>query len=49
LGTKLTEEETTLYYTDVPSDKSSDSESLANEAPAEAPHVARPKRLQELR
>lgn len=49
LGTKLTEEETTLYYTDVPSDKSSASESLADEAPAEAPHVARPKRLQELR
>ena len=49
LGTKLTEEETTLYYADLPSDKSADGESLAEETPTEAPHVATPKRPRELR
>lgn len=49
LGTKLTEEETTLFYVDLPSDKSSNEQSVAEEAPAEAPHIATPKRLQERR
>jgi uncharacterized repeat protein (TIGR01451 family) len=48
LGTKLTEEETTLYYADLP-DRSSEAESLTDETSAEPPHVAAPKRLKELR
>jgi hypothetical protein len=49
LGTKLTEEETTLYYADLPADKSSDLESISDDTPTEAPHVATPKRLRDLR
>jgi uncharacterized repeat protein (TIGR01451 family) len=48
LGTKLTEEETTLYYADA-SERSQESESLAAESASEPPHVATPKRLKELR
>jgi uncharacterized repeat protein (TIGR01451 family) len=48
LGTKLTEEETTLYYADA-SERSDDGESLAEESTSEPAHVAAPKRLKELR
>lgn len=47
LGTKLTGEETTLFYADLAADKSDD-EALADE-PAATPHVATPKRLGDLR
>jgi uncharacterized repeat protein (TIGR01451 family) len=47
LGTKLTEEETTLYYAD--SERSQEPESLADESSSQAPHVAAPKRLKDLR
>lgn len=48
LGTKLTGEETTLFYADLAADKSDD-EALADEPASPAPHVATPKRLGELR
>jgi uncharacterized repeat protein (TIGR01451 family) len=44
LGTKLTEEETTLYYADLPAERSSEQEMIADEPPAETPHIATPKR-----
>jgi uncharacterized repeat protein (TIGR01451 family) len=48
LGTKLTEEETTLYYADLP-DRAAEAEAIV-EKPADEPvHVATPKRLKELR
>jgi uncharacterized repeat protein (TIGR01451 family) len=48
LGTKLTEEETTLYYADA-SERSQEGESMAEESTSEPAHVAAPKRLKELR
>ncbi|HET6882308.1 MAG TPA: hypothetical protein VFI31_19240 [Pirellulales bacterium] len=49
LGTRLTEEETTLYYADLPADKSSDAESVVDQPAEEAPHVAAPKRVRSVR
>lgn len=49
LGTKLTEEETTLYYADVPAERSAQQESVVEQAPAREPHLARPKRGREVR
>lgn len=48
LGTKLTEEETTLYYADLPAEGSGN-EMIADEPPAETPHLATPKPPRELR
>ena len=49
LGTKLTTEETTLFYADVPAVRSSQQESVADEKPRQEPHLARPKRGREMR
>ncbi|HEX7377229.1 MAG TPA: hypothetical protein VF278_08960 [Pirellulales bacterium] len=47
LGTKLTSEETTLYYADL--DAETEGEPLAEESSTDTPHLAAPKRTRDLR